>query len=238
MFKRDSHSGKTGVWGWLVLVVIALLCLLALVLVWMWNSEPGYWQANRQFIDSTGQEQLQQSAERLEMHFGSQLSNLPSGAEGKVSLISVPLEQINAWLAGRLDAWLAHQCTPLPAQVSEIMLSSAEGEVVVAFRLETSEIDQVISLVIATEAQADGTMHLQLASIRAGRLPVPVSFLVGQLQADPSGSNPLVEQISQMAKGVSVPLLQQLDAVRQVRLLGVQVHHDRIDLVVRAERLE
>jgi len=148
--------------------------------------------------------------------------------------ISVTLEEANAWLATRADAWLRNQGLAMPPGVSEPMISVEDGNLVAAFRLQRGRIDRPISMVLDVAILPDGQARTRLLEMRGGELPLPVNKLADRFkeQASPR-QREMIEKAMQLYDGHTFDPIFELDAKRDLRVTNLQLSRSSVELTVK-----
>ncbi|HEX7008745.1 MAG TPA: hypothetical protein VF184_02110 [Phycisphaeraceae bacterium] len=150
--------------------------------------------------------------------------------------LTATFDEINAWLDERSAAYLAHQGKSLPASVSGLMLTAQGQNLVLAFQLDTDEIQQVVSVVFEPRLLPDGRMQVQIASIRGGRLPMPTDKLLEQIQQElGDDSSAEADLLAKILEGQPFEPVWPVDGSRQGRLTGLAISPEGVDLRFRVE---
>lgn len=232
-----------------LLSFIAVLALAALLGYWAWKSEPDYWQKNQE-LRKRDNASLLQAATELDTRLLAQVSEAGPGEDplaniGKERTIFVSTDEINSWLAAKLNDWLINQNVRIPPQVKDMMVAIDGGELVLAFRYDAPEVNQVISATVDVAADDEGDLILNeqgkgtitMSDVHGGRLPLPVNWVVNLLKKNNTAEDKAeqVEKIAQLLKGVPFEPVQEIDQIRQVRLLGYELKDDGIEMRVRTE---
>lgn len=245
-----------------VLLVIAALSIAGGVGYWMWSSEPDYWQARNAQLESVPEPQLRQQAEDLEQRVVGTLTavhppthepmqptpagdtaatvppdatNTAGGAD--VRTITMSFDDVNAWLATRLDGWLANQGEELPPQVSRFMLTAEGDDLVLAFLVDSPQVRQVVSVIFNVQVLRGGQARLRVVEVRGGTLPMPVDALMTQLEEQaPTGvDDEAVARLARALDGETFDPLHEIDKARQARLLALDVSPTGLTATVRVE---
>lgn len=229
-----------------------LFVLLLLVLIgfaaWgighkLWHSEPAYWTSNRAAITATDQTVLVDAADRAFNRILGELSDSrgyrPTGNPGDalgVRTITLGFDEANAWLATRLNDWLANQKRELPAGLSQPMLASGGDSLVAAFHYKNNEIDQVFSVFLSLKFHDDGQAVLSIDGIRGGRLPLPTGSVLKHLPGGAADNGAQHSRITAVLLGQQPfdPVLP-IDGTRRARIIGMRVDDKSVSLTVRAE---
>jgi len=158
-----------------LLLTIAGLTVAGVVMYWMWQSTPAHWQAVQRFKATHDPRDIERMAASVENHAAMRLSDIDTDATNGVSTRTLRLSfnQINAWLDRRLDDWLANQGAAMPDGLEDLMLTSKDGDLVLALRARNAQVDQVFSFVFAVNVQPDGRVRLKIKEVLAGTLPMP-----------------------------------------------------------------
>ena len=214
-----------------VAVILLASCLITATIAGrMWSSEPDHWRAHERFVTETSDGDLERLAADLQNRVPSELSE-PSDAP---RVITLKLDEANAWLDQRLDDWLAYQGTSLPPGVSQPMLATEGNLIIFAFRIEAERAEQIVSVYFKLAFEPDGEARLLVDRVELGRLSVPASTLAGLMEGTDAGEAAAVLRGERGFDPVGP-----IDATRQARLLGVEVQEDRLELeVVNENRAE
>ncbi len=230
------------------LFVLLLFAMIAVAAVGigrrLWRSEPAYWIGNRAAIAQTDPAVLVDAADRAFNRILGELSDSrgyqPTGISGGDTLgvrtITLNFDEANAWLATRLNDWLANQKRELPAGLSKPMLASEGDSLVAAFHYQNNDIDQVFSVLLSLAFLDDGRAVLSIDGIRGGRLPLPTGSVIKRLPGGTEAGD------AHRSRAVAVLLGQQpfdpvlpIDGTRQARIIGMRVDDKSVSLTVRAE---
>jgi len=213
----------------------------------MWLDAPAYWKRNQAFIRYSSNEKLTGLADRAFNRVLGELSSSSGYQAGGVGLwravgdraegvrrIRLGFDQANAWLATRLADWLVNQHRQLPAGLSDPMLASDSGRLVVAFRYHNQEVDQVFSVLMSLEFLDNGRAKLSVDGVRGGRLPLPTRSVLKRLPGAGHGAGG--SQIVSVLLGQQPfdPVLP-IDGSRRARIIGMEVDDRGVSLVVQSE---
>lgn len=215
-----------------MLGVITTIILIGLFFVWRWNSLPGYWQDNeahaRQNID-----RLPELANRFENKMISEASLLDT--EGQLVTLTVPYDLANAWLRSKFPKWMANQGYLIPPPFSDFMIATENGMPVIAFRLTTPEIEQVISMRFAVQLQGDNA-RIHLDNCRAGRLSIPAESIIEHLGNKLPGYN--IEPLIKLVRGVTFERVTKHPGHtnRDLRLMDIKFIENEMVLTLQAQR--
>lgn len=132
-------------------------------------------------------------------------------------------EDVNAWLALRLPAWLASQDPPvrLGPGVGAVQALFKPGLVVVAAETGDGQDRKVLSLGLTAGVDDAGRLVLSAKSASVGRLGLPVGWAL-RAAAEAGPGDRWAEEVRRGAMVLERPWLRLADA-RQVRIVGVEV---------------
>ena len=216
----------------IVLGTIGVVLLIGLFLFWRWHHTPSYWRANEALMDEQ-EEHLPQLANEFESRMISNASRLDT--EGADATLVVPYDLANAWLRSKFPKWLANQGYTIPPPFSDFMIAADDGRPIVAFKLTTPEIEQVISMRFEVRLSGDRA-HIQLDGCHAGGLRVPVNSIADHLTNKLPAYD--IEPLIKLIHGVSIdPVFKHPGHTnRNLRLIGLEMQKDAAVLTLRAER--
>ena len=236
--------------GCIAIVLLSLVLFAALALVigrHLWASEPAYWTQNQSYIAQTDPDRLTDVADRAFNRILSELSNSqgyktdPNDTDPRamgVRSIRLDFDEANAWLATRLDDWLANQKRRMPDGVSDPMLQAQGDLLVAAFRYRNRDVDQVFSVLLSMTFLDNGQAVLSIDGLRGGRLPLPTSTLLDKLPRhageDARGTHTLAVLLGEAPFDPILPI----DGDRQARIIDMRVDPQSVSLIVQAEPTE
>ena len=216
----------------LLLVISGLLLGVVGFRLWqLWSTVPEFAADYQTFRQRTPEPELTAMAATLETGLVPAWS-APIGRNtgDGVRTVEASFEQINAWLAVRLPAYLKNQGAPLPEAVKAVMVTERDGRLVVAVDYDGPELSQLLSVYLTFEdppadaagAAAEGA-YLRVDRVLGGRLRLPVQQLVGLVRSQMPIDDPGVDGLlSAVEAGRPVgPLVLPVDGRRRARLLGV-----------------
>jgi hypothetical protein len=148
---------------------------LVLVLGGLSQAEPDYWptiDANAPGAAATAARFEQWLVERF-------TADYPDGQPWRMELEQ---RQVNQWLATRARRWAANQQVEIPAPVREVRLVIRPDQLILAGRLGDGSASTVYSVIGRTvRPDGDDLVHVEIDGARAGRLPVPVVWVLDRL---------------------------------------------------------
>ena len=240
----------------LALLLVMLLAVgTAAVIFYLARSEPAYYTEYQQFIESTSPEQLQQLAEQVDWKLQA-LADLaikqakhdaavtdddkdPRPEDVKINqdqTLTLSNEQLAAVVQTHMDDWMKSRGFDMPDEVIDPMVAVDNGQLVMAFRLESGAISLVVSGRFSLDIQDDGYAILTLDRFLVGQLPVPARSLSEHLY-DLTGDRRLEqagEWLSKLEYMEIKPVLE-LDHRRRARVMDYLVHEDELVLTLRIQ---
>ncbi len=222
---------------------------------WQSGAAPEHWQAHENFLAETSPQQLESLAWEVERRLPGQWTH-PIGAGNGVRELTVTFDELNAWLAVRLDDYLANQGTEWPAGVSGLMLAGQEGQLLLAGKYDSPRWgDRVISIflqfvngseplaatprasddpIVATGPQA--AVRVSLMGARLGRQGLPRSMVIGALAQWPAAHDAVGQaHLDAWRVGEAVPLPPlPVDSSREAVIENIRVEAEGIVLRARA----
>jgi len=249
------------------LVIGSLLVLLLIAAggaLWLYtrlNTPPGYWRANARFLERHAPQRLERMGEAVRDQLIRELTrsiDRPGSQGGRTRRIRLSTDELNAWLATRLDIWLANQGRSLPEGIGRVMVATQDGRPVLAFAYHGGEASQaanrdgettaaprapdepyIISLGLEPAIESSGQARLRLSAIRLGQLPVPRSWAMARLEQrlEAGGDPDDAQRVLAILTGEPFDPRFRLDS-RAARVVGIHVHDAAITLTIRHEPAE
>ena len=220
-------------WQRLILVAIALVCIVALGAWWMSQRTPTYWKQNRQFIEQTADDDLQQLANDIERRFASltRVTDSTGRPQPAEQTLRFTVQEANAWLTRNLPRWLANQNAQLPDGIDAPMVAFDNERLILAFEYSTPRVRHVVSLVFSVELDGADGARVVLEEMRGGLLPLPRDAILEKLTASAPPNDPLVG----LLHGEPFEPVWPLDASREARLLNIAFVEDGVELTIRRQ---
>lgn len=216
-----------------LVVVLAAVVLRALVLT---RSTPDYWQANQAFVEETPEPELEAIARSVEARLPGEWT-FPVGDGDGVRTLRVYFDEANAWLALRLDDYLANQGHALPERIGGVMLTQRDGQPVIAFDYVSETWGPRVASVFLrfADPDADRPFRAGIDSAKAGRQPLYLRALTGlvadHLGLEDPGHQDVLRRLGRREL-IEVPRLR-VDNQRSAEVLSVEVEPQWIDVTVR-----
>ncbi len=197
----------------------------------LWSASPAHWR-----VVDADDEEVKKAAGRFERSTVSRLTHVrPPEKAWRLVLEQRPL---NRWLATRLPQWLRNQgieiAEELENAVEQRMVAFRRDHVVVAAKLTTPDLSQILSLRYTPTVTDDGLVRLTLDGMYAGRLPLPRAAVEGLLEnyaQGGSGSRPTAKEILRALEKVDLEL--PLRDGRKVRVTGIELRKGKAILTCR-----
>lgn len=182
--------------GGVVLALAIVFCLAGLWIVWQWNRKPACWREHDR-LEQMPAEAVERIADRIESQVLSEVSQV--GRNGNPATIVLPFEDVNAWLMMKLDDWALNQQITIPKPLGDFVIASRGNKPVVAFALETEEVSQIFSVAFDVRLPAPGKLVVQIDSVHAGRLPIPIQAVLKHMRK--SVPQHALEPLEKLARG-------------------------------------
>jgi len=218
-----------------VLIAIGVLCVMALVVVYYVRSTPAFWQETQTFLQETPQSKLQSLADGVERRIAS-LTWVEDEAAAAVEqpaerqTLTLTMQEANAWLDQNLPQWAAYHGYELSPEVTQPVFAVRGGRLVFAFKYQTPEVSQIISLWFRVAIEG-GQARIELAQIRGGDLPMPRRALLRQfgINAEDPNMHPV---FASALSGEPFDPVWQLDETREARVVGMRLSPRQVELVI------
>jgi len=214
------------------LVFFTIACITGAILWRQFHRDPQYWEQNQLKVAGMQPEQLAQQAEDFEKKM---LGTTAPAVEGEpdepVRTLHVTCDEVNAWIAVKAQAWAAHQNIELPPQIQGSMIAVEDGRLVIAFKVESPQVQKIISAPIDVKIDDTGLAHVRILGLRAGDMNVPLWAIPSGLTNRPD----VASQWQQLQNGVTFTPVRAIDPHHRLRLLAMEVKPDGLDLKVKTE---
>lgn len=218
-------------------LLIGLTVVVVLVILLLLRSTPGHWKQNQRFLTRASTSELFSIAEAVQQRVANALFELDSGRSDRVS-VRVTTREANAWLFTRLPAWLAHQNIRPPPALADPMIAIVNRQLVLAFELRTEQVKQVVSVTADARVPAAGWATVELKSIKAGRLSLPLQTLLDQLRGHVGGAVSAEDWQRLVAHCAGEPIRARWrsNGGRSCQLAGLVVADDAVELTFTADK--
>ncbi len=161
--------------------------------------------------------------------------------------MSVQAQDANSWLAVQLPKWLASRQPPVawPEEIAEIQAQFEEGVIHLGVRLKHGERERVITATVEPYVDADGSLWLPARRVSLGAMPIPPSWILGQVRDAGGSMFPLALSTLPETRAMfdaflgNRPIVK--DAVmrladnRRVRLVRITPRDGKLDLTCKTE---
>jgi len=214
-----------------VLAIVTVFCVAGLWLFWQWHRKPVCWQEHDR-LAQLSKATITKMADTIESRLLREVSHI--GRESNTARIVIPFDQANAWLLLRLEEWARHQDVLIPAPLGDRMVAGDDGQLVIAFAIRTEEIDQVFRAAFDVELLEPGKLTLKVASVHAGRLPIPIGAMVKHLRK--SVPKYVLTPIEQLLDGEPVEAVfdHPGHSARSLRVVGFEVESQSVAITLQA----
>ncbi len=212
-------------------LTVLVLVTAAVVVVWQLSwQEPAWWAP-----PDAGDPRVAEAAQRIEYSLIEQAYNVRANDE--TWSVRIHDRHVNAWLASRLPAWLAHdQKLEWPAEFGRPQVRFEPGGVTVAIELADSERRRLVAVRLIPTITA-GELRVTVDRVSLGRLTMP-GKPVGEVaiwlnEAAPGGflEDPVVQSaMGWLLQGQAIDPTATLADGRAVRLLGVRCEEGAVVL--------
>jgi hypothetical protein len=162
------------------------------------------------------------------------LTQAPQAAS-QPRLITITMDEANAWLASKLEGYLSGQKIRLPREIGDMMLATEAGNLVLAFKYASPRLTQVISAPLRINVLPDGQASIVLGTLRAGSLPVPGAAQLMAGLAERIGGPQAIMVMGVLMNGEPFDPVRSIDRRRGERLMDVKVRDGAIDITLRTE---
>lgn len=215
----------------MTLLVFTVICITVAVLWRQFHREPEYWQKSQSALANSDPAALARTAEEFERKL---VRTTAVAAEGEaaepVRTIHVTCDEINTWIAVKAEAWAAHQNIKLPPQIQGSMVAVEEGRLIVAFKIDTPQMQKVVSAPLDVKLNEAGMAEIKLMGLRAGDMNVPLWAVPGDVGGSNARSKEFLERAQQ---GFVFNPERAIDPNRILRLVGLAITSDGFDLTLK-----
>lgn len=185
----------------------------------LWSSEPAYWRV----VDESDPQVREQAAE-FERETLSRLTRVRP--EHHTWQMTLTQKEVSQWLATRLPRWLKNQ--GIDGRLLELlhhpMVAFVDGRIILAAKVVLRGMEQVVSFIYKPDDSPSGPVRLELAGMKAGRLPLPADAakrLLAQYLSGQSEEQHKVDHIYNTLRSISLEL--SLSDGRHVRVTDMRV---------------
>lgn len=151
-------------------------------------------------------------------------------------IVSLNNKQLAAFVQTRLDDWMAERGYVKPEEIKDPMVRVSDGDLVMAFLIQTDIISQVVSGRFDLVIRADGYAELTMERFLVGNLPVPANAISEHLQ-NSTGDKRAAEAgqwLSKLQYLEFKPVIK-LDHRRRARVQDYQLMDNGLELTVRVQ---
>ena len=212
------------------LIILAILTALGIWGYWQWKTIPRYWTQNQNYLTQTDAFTLNNNATALENSIPDKLTNPHNLSSQSTRKVRIPLALINAWLEVRLPLWLTDfYGYDMPENINGIMLATEGDYLILAFKIDQQDFNQIISAIFDIQFHNDNSATLKLVGLRAGTLPLPVNASLQQLGEieNMTGENSAI-QITKLGEGLTFTPTLNFGGDLDAQLIGLETEQDSI----------
>lgn len=240
---RLAHLRTGGLRRTLVRIVIGLVVMAgaaALLGWWLSRQNPGWWRT----VDAQAP-RTQEVAQAVERGVTTLVHDKQPGATSAERQapweMSIDQESASAWLCARLPRWVVNQgfTDRWPDQIGQLQVAFDPGKIHVAAEIGPPEARRIYAATLAPHLNAQGELWLTATSFAVGRMPAPVSWVLGEAAARlPSDDGARLVRILEGAEPLADRAEFRLADRRTVRIVGVEVQAGKLILRCRTEEAE
>lgn len=220
---------------WVIVVLLGVLAFVGFRALKKIRAVPDWVEQNQSFLHVTEPEDLERLAKAIEIRTPREWTRPVGGGDGNRT-VPFAFDEVNAWLALRLDRVLRNQGVKLPG-LGGAMLTERDGQLVAAVSHDNggklrfySLFFEVLRAIDDTGAQTQEPAF-RLSAIRLGEQSLPLSLIASFI--DPTKiKDPVFRDIlAELAAGRAVgPLILPVDAHRKARIKAFRVTETGIEL--------
>ena len=225
-------------------VVVIIVVIISWTMVHRARTAPEFWDRTQAFWTDTDTATLDRMAESAERRVFNQVSRRPvanSAAAGNsassddssgAQTVTITLDEAISWLRQRFPQWIENSGHSLPPEVMDPMLAIEDDLLVMAFRIDTDERTNLVSLLWDIDFNDDGTGTLRLANVRLGTLDMPLKLIFDQVSAYDSSYADLAANAQSLTEGVPFEPVFTLPGSqdRTVRIRDMRLQENAIEL--------
>ena len=222
---------------WVLLILLGAFAFFGFRAVQKLRAVPSWWEQNQSFLDSAPPADLERLAQAVEVRAPREWTRPVGGGDGDRTL-AFGFDEVNAWLAIRLDRLLKNQGVALPG-LAGAMLAERDGQLVASISQDSGQSLRYYSLFFDVTRAVDATgaqtkePAFRLDAIRLGDQGLPLSLISKFADPDTIGDAALRKIITQFAAGKAVgPLILPVDAHRKARVKDFRVTETGVELDV------
>ncbi|MCC7409794.1 MAG: hypothetical protein IT442_17140 [Phycisphaeraceae bacterium] len=166
-------------WRGLLLTILGLLTVLAvgvLILYLLWHARPTFWKQAQAQYHTDDSQQISRQVGLAVLTEQRVISSL-YGQPGRYTLTFTE-QDLNAWLAHRLQNWIGHSFSPKPppllASLGSVAVQIHEDRLLVALAYTHEHWEQVFTADFTILQRPDGQLIARADRILGGRLSIPI----------------------------------------------------------------
>ncbi|MEE9405121.1 MAG: hypothetical protein V3V20_09520 [Algisphaera sp.] len=230
----QSHSSTPPVHGrrhwkrWVLLALFLAVAFFAVRLFQKISAVPAWWQQNQSFLETTQPDELERIARAIEVRAPREWTRPVGQGDGDRTL-TFGFDEINAWLALRMNSLLKNQGLDIP-DLAGAMFTERDGQLVVAISHDNGKLFQVISVffevgnVLADDGDGTPEPTFRIQTIRGGEQNLPLSLIAKIIKPDRIKDPSRKALAQQLIDGQAIgPLILPVDSHRNARIHGFRV---------------
>jgi len=222
---------------WVLLILLGVFAFFGFRAVQKLRAVPAWWEQNRSFLETAAPADLERLARAVEVRAPREWTRPVGDGDGDRTL-AFGFDEVNAWLALKLERLLRNQGVKLPG-LAGAMLTERDGQLVAAVSHDSGKSLRYYSLFFDVTRAVDDTgaqtnePAFRLDAIRLGDQGLPLSLIARFADPDTIADATLRELVTQLAAGRAVgPLILPVDAHRKARVKGFRVTTTGVELDV------
>ena len=236
-------------WGKLFLLMLVVLLSAGGVAVWLVLSEPDGWKEVTRLVGQVPADQQALLGENLQKQFFNALQGIDSKSGIDVQTInvadldavrdvklSIPVREANLWLMTQLPQLLKNQNRAMPNGIADPRVWIEGKQLVLSCRVNLAGIKGIVSFGLETKLQEDGKLAMKVGRVQTGKLRVPSGVVASAVRDEfKKAKDEVVQRLGDAFDGTTFdPVFQDpADPNRQSRIIGFEIHPDRLDLTLR-----
>jgi len=234
-----------------VLLLILIVAILGGLGWWKWNARPGYFDVYHSMLDRTTPQQRKVMARELTSNVTSTLSEsgnksidepLPdegpnifgagSAPDPSIRLLTITVDEANAWVEQQLTGWLKNQGVSIPPQIKELAVGLDGDLIMIGCLFEDQDVTQWFSVGLKVKIERGGALaRVRVDQTLAGSLPVPIAWILGYFDIEPFAGKHAAKVQDALGKGFEFePVKTMPGNSHRVRVIGYDIEEDQVIL--------
>ena len=237
-----------------LLTCLALLLLAASVAFYLFRSTPEEWTTIDAKLSNMSDQEMEQISSSFEKLFINETQGDPNAPINAGTNIEAELAKVyektivikvidaNIWLAKGFPELLKNQNAELPSGISNPRVWITGDKLVLSMHAQIEGVSTIVSGYIDATIQDDGQLQLKVTELKTGKLPLPPGAVGDQFRKQAKkGKDEITQRIADAFEGTTLDPVWPHPADpdnRQVRLLGIQMFSDRLEIKIRNSPLK